>query len=164
MSEIGELLIKLKELKEIKLYKYNFSMSGALNFYIIKKYKSDDGEEIERSVILTNIFGVKYILTEMHIVGTSLIREKLFLVNEYKKYDDEKSCGFVDVDIVKEYSFSKLEAMNKIAKNGDKLYFVDKSGNLYGFYNNDENKKSIELLISNGLITEFNGKEKENGY
>ena len=159
MSKIDELLTKLKEFKEFKLYKYDISRSGGLKFYTEKKYKSDDGEEIEISVVLTTVNGVKYILTEMNIVGTSLIREELFLVNEYKIYGN-KTCGFVDVDRVKEYYFSKLEATNKITTSDDKLYYVDKNGDLYGFYNTYENKKSIELLISKGLIFEFNEKEE----
>lgn len=155
MNNVDELLTKLKKSKEIKLYKYRFTMSGGLEFYTKKKYKSEDGEEIERSVKLKNVLGVKYILTEMDIVGTALIREELFLVDEYENEFGEAICGFIDVDTVKEYCFSKLAAINKIAKSDEKLYYVDKNGALYGFYDTDENKKSIELLISNGLIVKL---------
>lgn len=163
MNKIDELLTKLKEFKEIKLYLYSFTMIGGLEFYTKKKYKSEDGEEIERSIKIANVLGVKYILTEKNIVGTALIREELFLVDEYEDEFGDTTFGFIDVDTAKEYSFSKLDAMKKTAESDANLYYVDKNGALYGFYNTDENKKSIELLVSNGLIVEFNGKEKENG-
>lgn len=159
MKKIDELLTKLKEFKEIKLYLYSFTMMGGLEFYTKKKYKSEDGEEIERSIKIANVLGVKYLLKEINIVGTALIREELFLVDEYENDYGDTKCGFIDVDTVKEYCFSKLDAMNKIAESDEKLYFVDKSGALYEFYNTDENKKSIELLVSNGLMVEFNGKD-----
>ena len=144
----------LKKNKEVELYKFNFTMSGKLDFYIGKVYKAEDGEKITRQVTLASVVGVKYRLDKIKCIGTALVRGKSFLVKEcLNDYDEPiETLYFGDIN---EYSFSIKEAMKEIANDKSKLYFLGKDGSLLGFSNEAKNKDDIELLLSKGLISKL---------
>src|SRR5690606_7077275 len=84
-----EVVEKLKENKEVELYRFVFTNSGNLDFYTNKVYIAEDGEKITRSVVLTSVFGIRYRLEKIKFVGTALIRGEPFIVEEYlNDYDD----------------------------------------------------------------------------
>lgn len=152
-STYEELLEMLKQNKEVELYKFAFTMSGKLDFYTKKVYKAEDGEKITNLGILASVFGIKYKLHQIKCVGSALIRGESFIVKGYLTDYGFESTTNLSFDYIKEYSLSIKEAMKEIASDETYLYFLGKDGYLYAFSNVEENKKTIELLLSKGLIS-----------
>ena len=137
-----KVLEKLKENKEVDLYRFVFEMSGDLKFYTNKVYTAEDGDKIERTVVLTSIFGVKYRLDKIKCVGTALIKGETYIVREYLNEHNELIYNLYYGDI-RQYSFSITEAIMK-KRDGNHLYFLGKNGYLYEF-RKDEKNKDIQL-------------------
>src|SRR5690554_5013855 len=151
-SIYDKLLEKLKKNKEVELYRFVFTESGKLDFYTDKVYKAEDGDKITRSVVLASVFGSKYRLEKIKLIGTALIKGESYLVKEYLKDYYEPVADLYYGDI-KGYSFSITEAMKERASSDSDLYFLGKNGSLYRFRNEKKNKDDIELLLSKGLIS-----------
>lgn len=153
-----KVLEKLKENKEVILYRFVFEKSGDLNFYTNKVYTAEDGDKIKKTVVLTSIYGHKYRLDKIKLVGTVLIRGETYIVREYLNEHNELIYDLYYGDII-QHSFSITEAMEKITNNKSYLYFLGKDGCLYAPIENYEknkiNKDSIELLLSKGLISKI---------
>ncbi len=155
MKSIYDQVIEmLKKNKEVELYKFDFSMSGKLDFYTDKVYKAEDGEKITRSVVLASVIGIKYRVDKIKCIGTALIRGESFIVKEYINDYDEPIATLYYGDI-NEYSFSITEAMKEKANDKSYLYFLGKDESLYAFRNEERNKDDIELLLSKGLISKL---------
>lgn len=155
MKSIYEQVVEmLKKNKEVELYKFVFTMSGKLDFYIDKVYKAEDGEKITRKATLTSVMGVKYRLDKIKCVGTAVVRGESYLVKEnLDDYNEPvETLYFGDIN---EYSFSTTEAIKRVANDESKLYFLGKDGSLLGFRNEAKNKDDIELLLSKGLISKL---------
>lgn len=151
-----EVLETLNQNKEVELYRFRYLTSGVLDFYTDKVYTAEDGEKITRSTVLASIFGVKYRLDKVKYIGTAFVRGQSFIVRDNLIYD------FLSFDDINEYSFSITEAMMK-ERVETHLYFLGKDGSLYAFANEEKNKKTIELLLSKGLISKWEDfKEVEN--
>ena len=148
-----KVLEKLKENKEVDLYRFVFEMTGDLKFYTNKVYTAEDGDKIKRTVVLTSIFGVKYGLDKIKCVGTALIKGETYIVREYLNEHNELIYDLYYGDI-SQYSFSITEAIMK-KRDGNRLYFLGKNGYLYEFRKDEKNKDSIELLLSKGLISKI---------
>lgn len=149
-----KVLEKLKENKEVELYRFAHDESGVLDFYTNKVYTAEDGDKIKKTVVLTSIFGVKYRLDKIKCVGTALIRGQTYIVREYLNEHNELIYDLYYGDI-SQYSFSITETMEKITNNKSYLYFLGKDGYLYEFEKDKRNKDSIELLLSKGLISKI---------
>src|SRR5690554_3750683 len=149
-----EVLEKLKENKEVELYKFVFTNSGKLDFYTEKVYKAEDGEKITRWVVLTSVFGIRYRLEKIKFVGTALIKGESYLVKEYLNEHNKLINAFYYGDI-NQYSFSITEAMKERASDESYLYFLGKDGSLYAFKKDEESKDKIELLLSKGSISKL---------
>lgn len=150
-----KVLEKLKENKEVELYRFVFEMYDDLNFYTNKVYTAEDGDKIKRTAVLTSIFGLKYRLEKIKLVGTALIKGKTYVVREYLNEHNELIYDLYYGDI-SQHSFSITEAMmKKITNNKSYLYFLGKDGYLYEFAKDETNKDKIELLLSKGLISKI---------
>ena len=145
-----EVVEKLKENKEVELYRFAHDESGVLDFYIEKVYTSEDGDKIKRTVVLTSIFGSKYRLDKIKLVGTALIKGETYIVREYLNEHNEFIYDLYYGDI-RQFSFSITEAIMK-KRDENRLYFLGKKGHLYAFRKDEESKDKIELLLSKGLI------------
>jgi hypothetical protein len=152
----------LKQNKEVELYRFVFTESGKLDFYTDKVYTAEDGDKITRSTVLASVFGVKYRLEKIKLIGTALVKGESYLVKEYINFDNEPTYDLYYGDI-KGYSFSITEAMKERASSDSDLYFLGKNGSLYRFSNEEKNKADIELLLSKGLISRLED-FKENNY
>jgi len=155
MKSIYEQVVEmLKKNKEVELYKFVFTMSGKLDFYIDKVYKAEDGEKITRKTTLASVMGVKYRLDKIKCIGTAVVRGESFLVKEnLNDYNEPiETLYFGDIN---EYSFSITEAIKRVANDESELYFLGKDGSLLGFRNEAKNKDDIELLLSKGLISKL---------
>lgn len=148
-----EVLEMLKQNKELELYKFDFTMSGKLDFYTDKVYTAEDGEKITRSVVLASLFGVKYRVEQIKCIGSALIRGESFIVKEHLTDYGYESTSNLSFDDINQYSFSITEAMKEKSNDKFYLYFVGKDGSLLGFRNEAKNKDDIELLLSKGLIS-----------
>lgn len=154
-KSIYEVVVEmLKQNKEVELYRFVFTESGKLNFYTDKVYKAEDGDKITRSAVLASVFGVKYRLEKIKIVGTALIAGKSFLIREYLN-DYNEPTATLYYGGINEYSFSITEAMKEKSNDKSYLYFLGKDGNLYKVRNEEKNKDDIELLLSKGLISKL---------
>ena len=155
MKSIYEQVVEmLKKNKEVELYKFVFTTSGKLDFYIDKVYKAEDGEKITRKATLASVMGVKYRLDKIKCIGTAVVRGESFLVKEnLNDYNEPiETLYFGDIN---EYSFSITEAIKRVANDESELYFLGKDGSLLGFRNEAKNKDDIELLLSKGLISKL---------
>jgi len=152
-SIYDEVLEKLKENKEVKLYRFVFEKADDLNFYTNKVYIAEDGDEIKRTVVLTRIFGFKYRLDKIKLVGTALIKGETYIVREYLNEHNELIYDLYYGDI-SQHSFSITEAIMK-ERYGNRLYFLGKDGSLYAFKKDEESKDKIELLLSKGSISKL---------
>lgn len=152
-----KVLEKLKENKEVELYRFVYMNSGDFKFYIEKVYTAEDGEKIVRSSVLASIFGYKYRLDEIKCVGTALINGESYIVKEVPTFENglgyEYEC-ILTYDEISQYSFSIKEAIMK-ERDENRLYFLGKDGYLYVVTHYEENKDSIELLLSKGLISKI---------
>ncbi len=149
-----EVVERLKQNKEVELYKFVYFMSGKLDFYTDKVYKAEDGDKITRSVVLASVFGVEYRLHKIKCIGTALVNGESFLVKEYLNdyYEPTATLYYGDIN---EYSFSITEAMKERADSDSDLYFLGKYGSLYAFESEEKYKDDIELLLSKGLISKL---------
>ena len=154
----------LKQNEEVELYRFVFTESGKLDFYTGKVYTAEDGDKITRSTVLASVFGVKYRLEKIKLIGTALVKGESCLVEEYINFDNEPTYDLYYGDI-KGFSFSITEAMKEKANDKSYLYFLGKNGSLYMFRNEKKNKDDIELLLSKGLISKLEDfKELENEF
>ena len=156
-----EVVEKLKQIKEVELYRFVFTESGKLDFYTTKVYKAEDGDKITRSAVLASVFGTKYRLDKIKCVGTALIKGESYIVREYINFDNEPTYDLYYGDI-NGYSFSITEAMKEKSNDKSYLYFVGKDGSLIGFRDEAKNKDAIELLLSKGLLTKLEDFKEEN--
>lgn len=147
-------LEKLKQNKEVELYKFDMAMSGKLDFYTDKVYKAEDGAKITRNVILASVFGVRYKLHKIKCVGTALVRGESFIVEEYLNDYGYDSTSNLSLDYISEYSLSITEAIKEKATREPHLHFLGKDGSLY-YFSNKEDDNAIELLLSKGLISKL---------
>lgn len=154
-----QVLEMLKENKEVELYRFVFEMYDDLNFYTNKVYTAEDGDKITRRVVLASIFGVKYRLDKIKLVGTALIKGKTYIVREYLNEHNELTNDLYYGDI-SQHSFSITEAIMK-ERDGNRLYFLGKDGSLYAFAKDEANKDKIELLLSKGLISKLEDFKEE---
>ena len=157
-----EVVEMLKQNEEVELYRFVYTESGKLDFYTDKVYKAEDGDKITRSVVLASVFGVKYRLEKIKLIGTALVKGKSFLIRESLNDYYEPVADLYYGDI-KGYSFSITEAMKEKSNDKSYLYFLGKNGSLYRFRNEKKNKDVIELLLSKGLISKLED-FKENNY
>ena len=148
-----EVVEKLKQIKEVELYRFVFTESGKLDFYTDKVYKAEDGDKITRRVVLASVFGSKYRLEKIKIIGTALVKGESLLVKEYLSYDYDEPTADLYYGDINGYSFSITEAMKEITNSKSYLYFLGKDGSLYAFSNEERYKDDIELLLSKGLIS-----------
>lgn len=144
----------LKQNEEVELYKFHYTESGKLDFYTDKVFKAEDGDKITRSVVLASVFGSKYRLEKIKLIGTALIKGESCLVKEYLNDYNEPTPTLYYGDI-NGYSFSITEAMKERASSDSDLYFLGKNGSLYAFNNEERYKDDIELLLSKGLISKL---------
>lgn len=144
----------LKQNEEVELYRFVFTESGKLDFYTGKVYTAEDGDKITRSAVLASVFGDKYRLEKIKVIGTALIKGESYIVREYINFDNEPTYDLYYGDI-KGFSFSITEAMKEKSNDKSYLYFLGKDGSLYKFRNEKKNKDDIELLLSKGLISKL---------
>lgn len=154
MTIYDKVLEKLKKNKEVELYRFVFVRSGDLEFYTEKTYTAEDGDKIKRTVVLTSIFGLKYRLEKINIIGTALIRGEPFLLKSYQNDYGLDSILHLSPDYISQYSFSIKEAMER-QRIDIHSYFLGKDGSLYEFEKDEESKGKIELLLSKGLISKI---------
>ena len=145
----------LKQNEEVELYRFVFTESGKLDFYTGKVYTAEDGDKITRSAVLASVFGVKYRLEKIKLIGTALVKGESLLVKEYLSYDYDEPVADLYYGDIKGYSFSITEAMKEKSNDKSYLYFLGKNGSLYRFRNEKKNKDDIELLLSKGLISKL---------
>jgi len=153
-----EVLEMLEQNKEVELYRFRYSMPGTLDVYTNKVYTAEDGEKITKSKILTSVSGSKFALFKIKCVGIASIKGKSYIVREYPTYD------MLSFDEINKYSFSIMEAIDKIATDKSYSYLLGEDDILYELTDVEKNKNGIELLLSNGLISkleDFNELENE---